>query len=124
MWPGPTLSVYLGRQYLAGAALVLGVLLGLVLLVDLMELLRRAWVRDGVGFWLIVEMAILKLPVMAQKVLPFGSPDEVRAEVRRIIEILGPGGGYVLNSVHNLQSDVPPENIIAIFDEARGYTSQ
>jgi len=37
---------------------------------------------------------------------------------------LGRDGGYVLNSVHNLQSDVPPENIIAMFDEARGYTSQ
>ncbi|MDP6270321.1 MAG: LPS export ABC transporter permease LptG [Alphaproteobacteria bacterium] len=71
MWPGPTLSVYLGRQYLAGAALVLGVLLGLVLLIDVVELLRRAWVRDSIGIWLIIEMAILKLPVMAQKVLPF-----------------------------------------------------
>ena len=56
-----------------------------------------------------------------QKVLPFGSPDEVRREVRRIIDILGRNGGYVLNSVHNIQSDVPPENVVAMFDEACSY---
>ena len=62
--------------------------------------------------------------ISTQKALPFGTPDEVRADVRYIIDCLGRDGGYVLNSVHNLQSDVPPENIIAMFDEARGYTSQ
>ena len=56
-----------------------------------------------------------------QKVLPFGSPDEVRREVRRIIDILGRNGGYVLNSVHNIQPDVPPENVVAMFDEACSY---
>ena len=56
-----------------------------------------------------------------QKVLPFGSPGEVRREVRRIIDILGRNGGYVLNSVHNIQSDVPPENVVAMFDEACSY---
>ncbi len=54
-----------------------------------------------------------------QKILPFGTPEEVRAETRRIIGILGKGGGYVLNSVHTIQPDVPPENIVAMFDEAR-----
>jgi uroporphyrinogen decarboxylase len=56
-----------------------------------------------------------------QKVLPFGTPDEVRAEVRRIIDILGQDGGYVLNTVHNIQPDVPPENVVAMFEEARSY---
>ncbi len=56
-----------------------------------------------------------------QRVLPFGTPDEVRAEVRRVSDILGHGGGYVLNSVHNLQADVSPQNIAAMFDEARAY---
>jgi uroporphyrinogen decarboxylase len=56
-----------------------------------------------------------------QRILPFGTVEEVRAEVRRIIDILGPGGGFVLNSVHNIQGDVPPENIVAMFDEARSY---
>ena len=55
------------------------------------------------------------------KVLPFGTPDDVRAEVKRRIEDLAPGGGYVLNSVHNLQSEVPPENIVAMFDAAKEF---
>jgi uroporphyrinogen decarboxylase len=59
--------------------------------------------------------------ISTQKALPFGTPDEVRADVRHIIDCLGKDGGYVLNSVHNLQSDVPPKNIIAMFDEARVY---
>ncbi|HWR54388.1 MAG TPA: uroporphyrinogen decarboxylase family protein [Bryobacteraceae bacterium] len=54
-----------------------------------------------------------------QRILPHGSPDEVRAEVRRIFDILGPGGGYVVASVHNIQPDVPPENVVAMFEAAR-----
>ncbi len=56
-----------------------------------------------------------------QSVLPFGTPDEVRENVRHIIDTLGAGGGYVLNSVHNIQPDVPPENIVAMFEEAASY---
>lgn len=59
--------------------------------------------------------------INTQEILPFGSPDQVRAEVRRVIDILGEGGGYVLNSVHNIQDDVPIDNILAMFDEARAY---
>ncbi|MBI4585132.1 MAG: hypothetical protein HY717_14060 [Planctomycetes bacterium] len=51
-------------------------------------------------------------------VLPRGSPEEVRAEVRRRLRDLAPGGGYVLCAVHNIQREVPPENIIAMYDEA------
>lgn len=51
-------------------------------------------------------------------VLPSGSTDEVRAEVRRRIKDLAPGGGYVLSSVHHIQPEVPPENVVAMFDEA------
>jgi uroporphyrinogen decarboxylase len=51
-------------------------------------------------------------------VLPHGTPDDVRAEVRRRIRDLAPGGGYILASVHCIQPDVPPENIVAMFDEA------
>lgn len=54
-----------------------------------------------------------------QHVLPQGTPDEVRAEVRRRIRDLAEGGGYVLNSVHNIQREVPPENICAMFEAAR-----
>jgi len=53
----------------------------------------------------------------SQRILPSGSPAEVRTEVRRLFEILGEGGGYVLASVHNIQQDVPPENIVAMFEK-------
>ncbi|MFZ5918546.1 MAG: uroporphyrinogen decarboxylase family protein [Chloroflexota bacterium] len=53
-----------------------------------------------------------------QRVLPLGTPAEVRAEVQRRIRDLSPGGGYVLASVHNIQEDVPPENIVAMVDAA------
>jgi uroporphyrinogen decarboxylase len=56
-----------------------------------------------------------------QRVLPFGTPDQVRAEVRRRIEDLAPGGGYVLCAVHNIQADVSPENICAMYEAALGY---
>ena len=59
--------------------------------------------------------------INTQETLPFGTPDQVRAEVRRIIDILGEDGGFVLNSVHNIQDDVPIENIVAMFDQAREY---
>jgi len=52
-------------------------------------------------------------------VLPHGTPADVRAEVRRRIKDLGPGGGYILASVHCIQPDVPMENIIAMLDEAK-----
>ena len=60
--------------------------------------------------------------INTQRILPFGTPEEVAAETRRIIGILGPGGGYILNSVHNIQAEVPPENIVAMFDAGRAYT--
>jgi uroporphyrinogen decarboxylase len=56
-------------------------------------------------------------------VLPFGTPDEVRAEVKRIIEILGKDGGYMLSSVHTILPDVPPENILAMVDAAVEFGS-
>jgi len=54
--------------------------------------------------------------INTQKILPFGTPQEVRTEVHRIIDILGRGGGYILNAVHNIQPEVPPENIVAMFE--------
>jgi uroporphyrinogen decarboxylase len=64
---------------------------------------------DRLSFWGAID---------THRVLPFGSPEEVRAEVKRRIEDLGPGGGYILASVHNLQPEVPPENILAMFEAA------
>ena len=53
-----------------------------------------------------------------QKVLPLGTPDEVRAHVRHNIEVLGRGGGFVFTQVHNIQQNVPVENVEAMLDEA------
>jgi uroporphyrinogen decarboxylase len=55
-----------------------------------------------------------------QHTLPFGTPEQVAQEVRESLRILGAGGGYVLASVHNIQANVPPENVIAMFDAAMG----
>jgi len=53
--------------------------------------------------------------VDTQKTLPFGTPDEVYREVRERIEIFAEGGGFVFNSTHNVQSNVPTENLLALF---------
>jgi uroporphyrinogen decarboxylase len=56
-----------------------------------------------------------------QRVLPFGTPDDVADEVKRRIDDLAPGGGFVLASIHNVQTEVPPENVVAMFETAREY---
>lgn len=53
-----------------------------------------------------------------QRLLSRGAPDDVRAEVRRRIADLSPGGGFVFTQVHNLQPEVPPENVVAMLEEA------
>ncbi len=57
--------------------------------------------------------------VDSQHILPHGTAEEVRAETRRMFETMGSGGGYVLASVHNIQPDVPPENVCALFAAGR-----
>ena len=57
----------------------------------------------------------------AQHVLPTATPSEIKKHVKRNIQILKPGGGYVFNNVHNIQPGVPPENIVALFDAAYEY---
>jgi len=54
-----------------------------------------------------------------QRILPFGTEAEVKAEVRRLIDVLGAGGGYILGPAHSLLDDVPPANVLAMYDEAR-----
>jgi len=58
-----------------------------------------------------------------QRVLPFGSPQDVRDEVKKRIRDLAPGGGFVFNPVHNIQPGVPPENVLALYRAAREYGS-
>ncbi|MEA1964079.1 MAG: uroporphyrinogen decarboxylase family protein [Candidatus Aerophobetes bacterium] len=73
--------------------------------------LKREFGKD-ISFWGGID---------TQHILPFGSPAQVREEVKKRIDELAPGGGYILNSVHNLQADVPPENIVAMFETAIDY---
>lgn len=56
-----------------------------------------------------------------QHVLPHGAPADVEREVARRIRDLGPGGGYVVAPVHNVQPDVPPENLVAMVEAVRKY---
>jgi uroporphyrinogen decarboxylase len=54
--------------------------------------------------------------VDTQGVFPHGTPQQVADQVKRQIDILAPGGGFVFNTVHCIQPDVPPENIKAMLD--------
>lgn len=56
-----------------------------------------------------------------QKVLPYGTPDQVRQEVKRVINILGKDGGYMLATVHTVMNEVPPENILAMVDAVEEF---
>jgi uroporphyrinogen decarboxylase len=60
----------------------------------------------------------------SQHILPYGTPDEVREEVKRRINDLAEDGGFIFSAVHNIQDEVPPENIMAMFEtfeEFRNY---
>jgi uroporphyrinogen decarboxylase len=67
---------------------------------------------DRLSFWGAVD---------TQEVMPKGTTQEVRAEAKKRIEDLAPGGGYILGAVHNIQPEVPVENIIAMFEAAKEY---
>jgi uroporphyrinogen decarboxylase len=53
-----------------------------------------------------------------QSTLRLGTPEEVSAQVRERVRTFARGGGYVFNQVHNVLSDVPPENVVAMFRAA------
>ncbi len=72
----------------------------------------KARYGDRLSFWGAID---------TQHVLPHGSVEDVKREVELRIEQLGRGGGYVLGAVHNIQPDVPVENILAMFEHARTY---
>ena len=59
--------------------------------------------------------------VDTQHVLPHGTVQEVRDEVRRRLDDLAPGGGFIFNTVHNIQADVPAENIMAMWETLREF---
>jgi uroporphyrinogen decarboxylase len=59
--------------------------------------------------------------VDTQRTLPFGSPEDVKDEVRRRLGDLMPGGGFVFTPVHNIQADVPPQNLVAMWETVREF---
>jgi len=59
--------------------------------------------------------------VDSHRILPHGSVAEVREEVRRVIEALGPGGGCMIGAVHTVMNDVPPENVLAMVDAVEEF---
>ena len=59
--------------------------------------------------------------VDTQRTLPYGTPDEVRAQVRGRVEIFAPGGGFVFNAVHNIQAKTPVANVQAFFEAAHEF---
>lgn len=73
--------------------------------------LKREYGKD-IAFWGAID---------THRVLPLGSPASVREEVRRRIAELAPGGGYILGAVHNIQAEVPPENVLAMVEAAREF---
>lgn len=56
-----------------------------------------------------------------QKILPFGTPTAVKDEVKRVLDVMAPGGGYVFTTVHNIQADVPIKNIISMLETLKYY---
>jgi len=56
-------------------------------------------------------------------VLPKGTPAEVKDHVKRRLEILMPGGGFVFNTIHNILPEVPPQNIVAMFEAIQEFNS-
>lgn len=58
-----------------------------------------------------------------QRVLPFGTPDEVRRQVLEQCEIFGRDGGFVFNTVHNIQANVPVENVVAMLDALKIFNN-
>jgi len=57
--------------------------------------------------------------ISTQKVMPRGTPDEIRSEIRRLKRVMGKDGGYILEPGITLQSDVPIENLVAMVEEMR-----
>jgi uroporphyrinogen decarboxylase len=86
--------------------------------VDILDPLQAAaegmepqWLKSAYG-----DRLCLHGGICTQYLLPKGTPDQVRDEVRRRVAILGAGGGYILAPCHVLQTDVPTENILAMSD--------
>jgi uroporphyrinogen-III decarboxylase len=78
---------------------------------DLQELKNRY--GDKLTFW--------GGAISTQRTFPFGTPEDVGRETRGVLDIMAPGGGYVVNPIHNILPEVPPENIVAMYRTAQEY---
>ena len=62
--------------------------------------------------------------VDTQRTPPFGTPAEARAEALERCEIFSQGGGFVFNSIHNVQADTPVENMVAMFAAVKEFNGR
>ncbi len=74
-----------------------------------------AWLKKTFGR----KIAFWGGGVDTQRTLPFASAEQVASEVRERLRLLAPGGGFVFNTIHNVQQGTPPQNIAAAYDAAR-----
>jgi hypothetical protein len=79
------------------------------------RMLKEKW-GDKFTFW--------GAGVDTQKTLPFGTPEEVYAQVTERLSIFAPGGGFVFNTIHNIQGPTPVANILAIFNAIKDYNKK
>jgi uroporphyrinogen decarboxylase len=73
------------------------------------ESLKKEYGKD-LAFWGGVDV---------QKFLPNAKPPEIKEYVKKIIDIMGKDGGYIFGPCHNIQPDIPPENIMAMYEAAK-----
>ena len=81
--------------------------------VDMNPQMLKAKYGDKITFW--------GGGVDTQRTLPFGTPDQVEKEVRERIRVFGPEGGFVFNTIHNVQPRIPVENVLAMYDAVREF---
>ena len=85
---------------------------------------RRRYGGQGAESTLWGPYRLLGRGVDTQRTLPFGTPSDVRKEVLERCKVLGKGGGFVFNPVHNIQAYTPIPNIIAMIDAIREYNGE
>ena len=76
-----------------------------------------SWLKSGFGDRLVFWGG----GVDTQHTLPYGTPEQVRDEVRARIETFGPGGGFVFNTIHNVQAATPVDNLVALYEAVRDF---
>lgn len=59
--------------------------------------------------------------ISTQRTFPFGTPEDVAGEASHVLDIMTPGGGYVVNPIHNILPEVPVENVLALYRTAQAY---